>query len=325
MYSRRDIFRIAIRPLSPGNPAALMGEDGPWFGDRAGRRSLPPAPAARGGRGENSPFSLSLSFSLSLPFSWPGLRLTSGSREGIRSSCLGSLSGVPFAARATSSFNPPPPLPPSPPLPPPMCVNPMGTAALEPPLKQRKSFKRGFDVGSLGELTEQALKGGVRLPGRHSVAEGRRIIYTDPSFDMRELVKPGNILRIGGGSAVARSGSCDAPGFFPSPFPPAALPASAEAPPGARHNGLTIFALRASPHPFTGSFNSRRAAFGPSRRGPPSRAAPLQRPRRHRDGALHNGVTGPHGSFVPVMGPSGWGGGKGQSPRTSRPASVDQP
>lgn len=58
--------------------------------------------------------------------------------------------------------------------------------------------KRGFDVGLLEELQEQAWRGGVRLPGRHSVKTAHRSVYTDPAYDMKELVKPKNIVRVQG-------------------------------------------------------------------------------------------------------------------------------
>lgn len=60
-------------------------------------------------------------------------------------------------------------------------------------------------MGSLDELKEQARRGGIRLPGRHSVVTAHRAIYTDPGFDMRAFVKPKNILRI--------EGMCDGPEY----------------------------------------------------------------------------------------------------------------
>lgn len=59
-------------------------------------------------------------------------------------------------------------------------------------------IKRGFNVGSVDELKEQARRGGVRLPGSHSVAAAHRSIYTDPEYDMTEFIKPRNIIRVKG-------------------------------------------------------------------------------------------------------------------------------
>lgn len=59
-------------------------------------------------------------------------------------------------------------------------------------------IKQGFDVGKLEELKEQAMKGGVRLPGKHSIVTAHRSIYTDPTIDMQGFVKPGDVLRLKG-------------------------------------------------------------------------------------------------------------------------------
>lgn len=58
--------------------------------------------------------------------------------------------------------------------------------------------KRGFEVGEMSELKDQAKRGGVRLPGRHSVKTAHRCIYTDPTYDMKALLKPKNVIRVQG-------------------------------------------------------------------------------------------------------------------------------
>lgn len=58
--------------------------------------------------------------------------------------------------------------------------------------------KRGFDFGKMDELKDQAKRGGVRLPGVHSMKEGHRCIYTDPAYNMGDFLKPKNIVRVQG-------------------------------------------------------------------------------------------------------------------------------
>eukprot|EP00752_Nemacystus_decipiens_P002143 g2042.t1 len=56
--------------------------------------------------------------------------------------------------------------------------------------------RRGFDFGKLDDLKDQAKRGGVRLPGGHSVVTGHRCIYTDPAYNMGDFVKRGNVIRV---------------------------------------------------------------------------------------------------------------------------------
>lgn len=53
-------------------------------------------------------------------------------------------------------------------------------------------------MGEMVELKDQAKRGGVRLPGRHSVKTAHRCIYTDPAYDMKDLIKPKNVIRVQG-------------------------------------------------------------------------------------------------------------------------------
>lgn len=71
---------------------------------------------------------------------------------------------------------------------------------------QSTTIKRGFDVGNIEELADQGRHGGVRLPGRHRVKRGHRCVYTDPEYDLKDLVRPNDIIRLGncGGLAALR-------------------------------------------------------------------------------------------------------------------------
>lgn len=77
-------------------------------------------------------------------------------------------------------------------------VGPCFTIVLTPLHDCQGIFKRGFDVGTMEQLKQQARRGGVRLPGSHSVVTAHRSIYTDPTYDMTEFIKPRNILRVQG-------------------------------------------------------------------------------------------------------------------------------
>ena len=68
---------------------------------------------------------------------------------------------------------------------------------------QQGVIKRGFAVGELEELLDQARRGGVRLPGRHRVKYGHSCVYTDPAYDVKDLVRPRNIIRVGGDGELA--------------------------------------------------------------------------------------------------------------------------
>lgn len=48
----------------------------------------------------------------------------------------------------------------------------------------------------MNELKDQAKKGGIRLPGRHSVKTGHRCVYTDPVYNMKDFLKPKNVIRV---------------------------------------------------------------------------------------------------------------------------------
>ncbi|CAN0081825.1 unnamed protein product [Scytosiphon promiscuus] len=66
-------------------------------------------------------------------------------------------------------------------------------------LEERKGVvKRGFNFGKFDELKDQAKRGGVRLPGGHSMRLGHRCIYTDPAYNMAEFLKPKNVIRVHG-------------------------------------------------------------------------------------------------------------------------------
>lgn len=73
-----------------------------------------------------------------------------------------------------------------------------------PPGSRTQSFtaqgivRRGFDFGTIDELKDQAKRGGVRLPGAHSVKMGHRCIYTDPGYNMADFLKPRNVIRVQG-------------------------------------------------------------------------------------------------------------------------------
>ncbi|CAM9440186.1 unnamed protein product [Ectocarpus sp. 6 AP-2014] len=58
--------------------------------------------------------------------------------------------------------------------------------------------RRGFDFGTVDELKDQAERGGIRLPGGHTVKTGHRCIYTDPAYVMGDFLKPKNIIRVQG-------------------------------------------------------------------------------------------------------------------------------
>jgi hypothetical protein len=53
---------------------------------------------------------------------------------------------------------------------------------------------RGFEVGTIEELTDQAENGGYRMPGRVKVRAGERILET--TCDLTKLLKPGQLVRI---------------------------------------------------------------------------------------------------------------------------------
>lgn len=53
-------------------------------------------------------------------------------------------------------------------------------------------------MGEMAELKDQAKRGGVRLPGRHWVKTAHRCVYTDPAYDMKDLLKPKNVIRVQG-------------------------------------------------------------------------------------------------------------------------------
>lgn len=53
-------------------------------------------------------------------------------------------------------------------------------------------------MGEVEDLKDQAKRGGVRLPGRHSMKTGHRAVFTDPTYDMSGLIKPRNVVRIEG-------------------------------------------------------------------------------------------------------------------------------
>lgn len=53
-------------------------------------------------------------------------------------------------------------------------------------------------MGEMAELRDQARRGGIRLPGRHSVKTGHRFVYTDPAYVMTEFFKPRNAIRVEG-------------------------------------------------------------------------------------------------------------------------------
>ncbi|CAM9563391.1 unnamed protein product, partial [Choristocarpus tenellus] len=55
---------------------------------------------------------------------------------------------------------------------------------------------RGFEVGSITALKEQAKIGGIRLPGKHTVTMGHRSVYTDTRFNMSLFLKPSNVIRV---------------------------------------------------------------------------------------------------------------------------------
>ncbi|CAM9191707.1 unnamed protein product, partial [Phaeothamnion confervicola] len=68
-------------------------------------------------------------------------------------------------------------------------------------------WRRGFEVGTVDELREQAMHGGVRLPGRHAVCRKSAVIRTQ--HDLIGLLKRRNLLRIagtGGGCSSNDSG-----------------------------------------------------------------------------------------------------------------------
>lgn len=71
-----------------------------------------------------------------------------------------------------------------------------------PPLLYTRNLqgivRRGFDFGAVDELKDQAKRGGIRLPGRHTVKTGHRCIYTDPTYVMGDFLKPKNIVRVQG-------------------------------------------------------------------------------------------------------------------------------
>ncbi|CAB1111112.1 unnamed protein product [Ectocarpus sp. CCAP 1310/34] len=63
---------------------------------------------------------------------------------------------------------------------------------------KRGIVRRGFDIGTVDELKDQATRGGIRLPGGHTVKTGHRCIYTDPAYVMGDFLKPENIIRVQG-------------------------------------------------------------------------------------------------------------------------------
>ncbi|CAM9276018.1 unnamed protein product [Ectocarpus sp. 12 AP-2014] len=67
-----------------------------------------------------------------------------------------------------------------------------------PGLRLRRHFTTCFDFGTVDELKDQAKRGGIRLPGGHTVKTGHRCIYTDPAYVMGDFVKPKNIIRVQG-------------------------------------------------------------------------------------------------------------------------------
>ena len=59
----------------------------------------------------------------------------------------------------------------------------------------KKMARTGFGVGKLEELVEQARHGGIRLPGVHSVKQGKLEVETG-SVDLSRFLQPGDRVRI---------------------------------------------------------------------------------------------------------------------------------
>jgi len=61
---------------------------------------------------------------------------------------------------------------------------------------QKGAARTGFDVGEIEELKEQARRGGYRMPGRVMLKKG--VNKHPTSHDLRELLKPGMLVRCEG-------------------------------------------------------------------------------------------------------------------------------